>query len=179
MISVAGVLCALVGSAYAASATVMSFEGGEYVKGEIAPLGWYPYKTPEKGNTASIDTATAKTYKYIEAMVSKTTESSAGVSLNWKANDKAIDLSAYKGICATANCIQWKTKRILKVPCSSRRMRQRCMKRLKRKRAHIIATALKRYAKQSERAMTRIKRKTKTSCTASLQRLVDISTTNI
>ena len=101
MISVAGVLCALVGSAYAASATVMSFEGGEYVKGEIAPLGWYPYKTPEKGNTASIDTATAKTYKYIEAMVSKTTESSAGVSLNWKANDKAIDLSAYKGICLT------------------------------------------------------------------------------
>ena len=96
-------LAALTGMSMAAVTTVMYFEDGKYTKGEIAPIGWYPYKSPEKNSTVSIDTATTKTYKEIVATVSKTVESSAGVSLAWKAKDAAIDLSAFKGmgVCLT------------------------------------------------------------------------------
>ena len=96
-------LSVLTGMSMAAVTTVMYFEDGKYTKGEIAPIGWFPYKSPEKNNTVDIDTATTKTYKEITATVSKTVESSAGVSLAWKAKDAAIDLSAFKGmgVCLT------------------------------------------------------------------------------
>jgi VCBS repeat-containing protein len=94
-------LAALTGMSMAGVTTVMSFVDGKYTKGEIPPAGWYPYKSPEKSTAVDIDTATTSTSKRITAIVSKTVESSAGVSVAWKAKDAAIDLSAYKGVCLT------------------------------------------------------------------------------
>lgn len=94
-------LAALTGMSMAGVTTVMSFVDGKYTKGEIPPAGWYPYKSPEKSTAVDIDTSTTSTSKRITAIVSKTVESSAGVSVAWKAKDAAIDLSAYKGVCLT------------------------------------------------------------------------------
>ena len=94
-------LAALTGMSMAGVTTVMSFVDGKYTKGEIPPAGWYPYKSPEKSTAVDIDTSTTSTSKRITAIVSKTVESSAGVSVAWKAKDAAIDLSAYEGVCLT------------------------------------------------------------------------------
>lgn len=100
MISIVGAVCALVGSAYAASATVMSFEGGKYVKGEVPPFSWYSYTADS--TLAKADMSTTTTAKQVIATVKKgNAKSTAGFGFSWAKNDADIDLSAYKGMCIT------------------------------------------------------------------------------
>lgn len=94
-------LAALTGMSMAGVTTVMSFEDGKYKKGEIPPFGnWYSYTS---GKGASIDTATTNTAKTFSAIVSKTTETSAGMGFAWAKNDGVIDLSEFEGmgVCLT------------------------------------------------------------------------------
>ncbi len=101
MISSMGAICALVGTAYAASATVWTEgEGG----GTKAPALWYSY---EYGTGASADTSawseTSKLTKFV-ATASKTSNG-AGFGFAWEVNSQykpvAISLTAYKGVCLT------------------------------------------------------------------------------
>lgn len=96
-----GAICALVGTAYAASATVWTEgEGG----GTKAPALWYSY---EYGTGASADTSawseTSKLTKFV-ATASKTSNG-AGFGFAWEVNSQykpvAISLTAYKGVCLT------------------------------------------------------------------------------
>lgn len=94
-------LAALTGMSMAGVTTVMSFVDGKYTKGEIPPFGnWYSYTS---GKGASIDTATTNTAKTFSAIVSKTTETSAGMGFAWAKNDGVIDLSEFEGmgVCLT------------------------------------------------------------------------------
>ena len=103
MISWMGALCALAGTAYAASATVwIEGEGA----GTKAPAYWYSF---EYGTGASADTSawseTSKLTKFV-ATDSKTSNG-AGVGFAWKVDSKykavAISLGAYKGVCLAYN----------------------------------------------------------------------------
>ena len=98
MISIVGAVFALVGSAYAASATVMSFEGGKYVKGEMPPAGWFDFSD---GTGASTKMSTTTTARQLIATVKKGTNTTAGFGFNWHSDDADMDLSAYKGLCLT------------------------------------------------------------------------------
>ena len=101
MISWAGALCALVSTAYAASATVWTEgEGG----GTKAPAYWYPFKY---GTGSSVDsTAWSETSRLtiLKAKEGKTSNG-AGFGFTWEQNasykDVAITLAAYKGVCLT------------------------------------------------------------------------------
>ena len=103
MISWMGALCALAGTAYAASATVwIEGEGA----GTKAPAYWYSF---EYGTGASADTSawseTSKLTKFV-ATDSKTSNG-AGVGFAWEVDSKykavAISLGAYKGVCLAYN----------------------------------------------------------------------------
>ena len=101
MISWAGALCALVSTAYAASATVWTEgEGG----GTKAPAYWYPFKY---GTGSSVDsTAWSETSRLtiLKAKEGKTSNG-AGFGFTWEQNasykDVAVTLAAYKGVCLT------------------------------------------------------------------------------
>ena len=103
MISWMGALCALAGTAYAASATVwIEGEGA----GTKAPAYWYSF---EYGTGASADTSawseTSKLTKFV-ATDSKASNG-AGVGFAWEVDSKykavAISLGAYKGVCLAYN----------------------------------------------------------------------------
>ena len=103
MISWMGALCALVGTAYAASATVWTEGEGAGTK---APAYWYTFKY---GTGASVDTsAWSETSKLTElAAASNKTSNGAGFGFGWEQNPKAdyadvpVTLAAYKGVCLT------------------------------------------------------------------------------
>ena len=105
MISWMGALCALAGSAYAASATVWSAADGN---GTVPPVnGWYSYPDAKAtaaeaaGAKATLTTATDKS-KVLTLSVSKTNESSAaGMGFAWAKNNGTISLDAYAGMCLT------------------------------------------------------------------------------
>ena len=101
MISWMGALCALAGTAYAASATVwIEGEGA----GTKAPALWYSY---EYGTGASADTSawseTSKLTKFVAT--DGKTSNGAGFGFAWEVDTKykpvAISLGAYKGVCLT------------------------------------------------------------------------------
>lgn len=101
MISLMGVMGALISSAYAASATVWSAEDGN---GTVPPVGaWYKYPTKTtNGATATFVTDSVHGYKTLKASVSATNESSAaGMGFAWAKNEGEISLAAYKGVCLT------------------------------------------------------------------------------
>ena len=105
MISWMGALCALAGSAYAASATVWSAADGN---GMVPPVnGWYSYPdakataTEAAGAKATLTTATDKS-KVLTLSVSKTNESSAaGMGFAWAKSNGVISLENYAGVCLT------------------------------------------------------------------------------
>ena len=105
MISWMGALCALAGSAYAASATVWSAADGN---GMVPPVnGWYSYPdakataTEAAGAKATLTTATDKS-KVLTLSVSKTNESSAaGMGFAWAKSNGVISLEDYAGVCLT------------------------------------------------------------------------------
>ena len=105
MISWMGALCALAGSAYAASATVWSAADGN---GTVPPVnGWYSYPdakataTEAAGAKATLTTATDKS-KVLTLSVSKTNESSAaGMGFAWAKSNGVISLEDYAGVCLT------------------------------------------------------------------------------
>ena len=101
MISWAGALCALVSTAYAASATVWTEgEGG----GTKAPAYWYKFKY---GTGSAFDTTAWSETSRLTVLTAKAGNSSngAGFGFTWEQNasykDVAISLSAYKGVCLT------------------------------------------------------------------------------
>ena len=105
MISAMGALCALVSSAYAASATVWSAEDGN---GTFPPVnGWYAYPDAKAtaaeaaGAKATLKTA-ADNSKVLTLSVSKTNESSAaGMGFAWAKNNGVVSLEDYAGLCLT------------------------------------------------------------------------------
>ena len=100
MISWMGALCALAGTAYAASATVwIEGEGA----GTKAPAYWYSF---EYGTGASADTsAWSETSKLTELAAADGKSNGAGFGFVWKVDAKykteEISLSGYKGVCLT------------------------------------------------------------------------------
>ena len=105
MISWTGALCALAGSAYAASATVWSAADGN---GTVPPVnGWYSYPDAKAtaaeaaGAKATLTTATDKS-KVLALSVSKTNEkSAAGMGFAWAKSNGVISLEDYAGVCLT------------------------------------------------------------------------------
>jgi len=105
MISWMGALCALAGSAYAASATVWSAADGN---GTVPPVnGWYSYPDAKAtaaeaaGAKATLTTATDKS-KVLTLSVSKTnTSSAAGMGFAWAKSNGVISLEDYAGVCLT------------------------------------------------------------------------------
>ena len=98
MISWMGALCALAGSAYAASAMVWSTEG----TGTFPMNGWYSFPADGKtvnGATATMNKTTDKS-KQVSVTVSATNvSSSAGLGFNWGKNDAVASLAGYAGMC--------------------------------------------------------------------------------
>jgi VCBS repeat-containing protein len=101
MISIVGVVCALVGSAVAAPELVWSAADGNGKT--IHPYGkWYTYTYSETGNAATVSLESEADANVITAKVGRTVSSSAGVGFGWGAKADSIkDLSAYEGICLT------------------------------------------------------------------------------
>ena len=105
MISWMGALCALAGSAYAATATVWSAADGN---GVVPPVnGWYSYPDAKAtaaeaaGAKATLTTATDKS-KVLTLSVSKTNENSAaGMGFAWAKSNGVISLEDYAGVCLT------------------------------------------------------------------------------
>ncbi|WP_405340313.1 Ig-like domain-containing protein [Fibrobacter sp.] len=101
MISWTGALCALAGSAYAASATVWTEGEGAGTK---APAYWYSF---EYGTGAAADTSAWSTTSHLTALTAKEGKSSngAGFGFTWEQNtsykDVAVTLVSYKGVCLT------------------------------------------------------------------------------
>ena len=101
MISWMGAICAMVGSAYAASATVWTEGEGAGTK---APAYWYTFKY-EAG--AAFDTTAWSETSRLTVLTAKAgkTSNGAGFGFTWEQNasykDVAISLTAYKGVCLT------------------------------------------------------------------------------
>ncbi len=101
MISSMGAICALVGTAYAASATVWTEGEGAGTK---APAYWYGF---DYGTGASVDSAAWSETSRLTVLTAKEGKNSngAGFGFTWEQNasykDVAITLAAYKGVCLT------------------------------------------------------------------------------
>ena len=98
-----GAICsfgAMVGSAFAASATVWTEKG----VGTMAPAYWYTFKY---GTGASIDTSTTAANVKVGEMTAtdSKTANGAGFGLTWKQTaayeDTPVSLASYKGVCLT------------------------------------------------------------------------------
>ena len=91
---------ALFGGMAAAVTPVWSITDGNGP--DIHPYGknWYPFVSI-KDSTVSADTATLSNARALILSVSKTKESSAGVTFAWAKDDGIKDLSAYAGVCLT------------------------------------------------------------------------------
>ena len=102
MISWMGALCALVGTAYAASATVWTEGEGAGTK---APAYWYGF---DYGTGASVDSAAWSETSRLTVLTAKEgkTSNGAGFGFTWEQNattykDVAVSLASYKGVCLT------------------------------------------------------------------------------
>ena len=101
MISILGVLCALIGSAYAAPVLVWSAAEGNGKT--IHPYGdWYTFKYSEEGTSAAkVSFKETDEANVITATVGKTISSSAGVGFGWAKDEGEKDLRDYQGVCLT------------------------------------------------------------------------------